>query len=291
MEVITNFKQMYLVDTMLYNKLTFKGDRAWIKQIPMNPNIHIHNKPSPPAPHYPPEPPSAPPAHPQPYALPAHPQPYAPPASEAATSSNTTSTGLPAPSHAIAKIQPSVEFLNQIYDSDDSDVKYLNYSDYNTVADSNIDKQKLDDLEKKEHAWIKNVQSRINPINNNLGITSPETMGYNQLQPLNFNSPMHIEYQQPVPAPAPTSARAPAPISARAPAPTFASAVVPTLAHAPAHASSHALSLLHVPAPAPALAQTHVHNQLDYNNQSCVECNKLKITFNYTLCDTENHHL
>merc|ERR1711895_230681 len=169
----------------------------------------------------------------------------------------------PAPpsSHAIAKIQPSVEFLNQIYDIDDSDVKYLNYSDYNTVADSNIDKQKLDDLEKKEHAWIKNVQSRINPINNNLGITSPETMGYNQLQPLNFNSPMHIEYQQPVPAPAPTSARAPAPISARAPAPisarapapTFASAVVPTLAHAPAHASSHALSLLHVPAPAPAL--------------------------------------
>merc|ERR1711891_33868 len=136
----------------------------------------------------------------------------------------------PAPpsSHAIAKIQPSVEFLNQIYDIDDSDVKYLNYSDYNTVADSNIDKQKLDDLEKKEHAWIKNVQSRINPINNNLGITSPETMGYNQLQPLNFNSPMHIEYQQPD----------------------------------------------HAPAPAPALAQTHVHNQLDYNNQSCVECDK-----------------
>ena len=137
----------------------------------------------------------------------------------------------------------------------------------------------MDDLEKKEHAWIKNVQSRINPINNNLGITSPETMGYNQLQPLNFNSPMHIEYQQPDPAPAPTSARAPAP--------TFASAVVPTLAHAPAHASSHALSLLHVPAPAPALAQTHVHKQLDYNNHPCVECDKTKITFKCTLCDTD----
>ena len=163
----------------------------------------------------------------------------------------------------------------------------MNYSDYNTVADSNIDKQKLDDLEKKEHAWIKNVQSRINPINNNLGITSPETMGYNQLQPLNFNSPMHIEYQQPDPAPAPTSARAPAPTSARAPAPTFAPAVVPTLAHAPAHAPSHALSLLHVPAPAPALAQTHVHNQLDYNNHPCVECDKTKITFKCTLCDTD----
>merc|ERR1711895_94316 len=136
----------------------------------------------------------------------------------------------PAPpsSHAIAKIQPSVEFLNQIYDSDDSDVKYLNYRDYNTLADSNIDKRNLDDLEKKEHAWIKNVQSKINPINNNLGITSPETLGYNQLQPLNFNSPMHIEYQQPDPAPAPTSARAPAPTSARAPAPTFAPAVVYT---------------------------------------------------------------
>ena len=54
---------MYL-DTTLYNKLTFKDDPAWIKQIPMNPNFHIHNKPSPPAPQYPLAPPSAPPAHP-----------------------------------------------------------------------------------------------------------------------------------------------------------------------------------------------------------------------------------
>ena len=92
MKVTTNFKRMFLVDTTLYNKLTFKDDPAWIKQIPMNPNIHIHNKPSPPAPHYPPAPPSVPPAHPQPcvttahpqpYAPPAHPKPYAPPASEA----------------------------------------------------------------------------------------------------------------------------------------------------------------------------------------------------------------
>ena len=124
---------MYLVDTMLYNKLTFKDDPAWIKQIPMNPNIHIHNKPSPPAPHYPPAPPSAPPAH---------PQPYAPPASEAATSSNTTSTGLPAPFHSIAKIQPSVEFLNQIYDSDDSDVKDLMSSEQQNVKDLTRVKQK-----------------------------------------------------------------------------------------------------------------------------------------------------
>ena len=129
--------------------------------------------------------------------------------------------------------------------------------DYNTQEDSNIDKRNLDDLEKKEHAWIKNVQSKINPINNNLGFTSPETLEYNQPQPLNFNSPMHIEYQQHAPAPA----------------------------HAPA--PSRALALVHVPAPAPALAQTHVHNQLDYNNHPCVECDKTKITFKCTLCDTD----
>ena len=47
---------MYLVDTMLYNKLTFKDNPsvAWINQTPMNPNIHIHNKHTPP--------PSTPPA-------------------------------------------------------------------------------------------------------------------------------------------------------------------------------------------------------------------------------------
>ena len=76
---------------------------------------------------------------------------------------------------------------------------------------------------------------------------------------------------------------------ALAPAPTFALALAPapTLAPTPAPAPSRALALVHVPAPAPALAQTHVHNQLDYNNQSCVECNKLKITFKCTLCDTD----
>jgi len=66
MKVKTNFKQMYLVDTMLYNKLTFKDDPsvAWIDR-PMNPNIHIHNKHTPPPytpPPPPPPPPSAPPA-------------------------------------------------------------------------------------------------------------------------------------------------------------------------------------------------------------------------------------
>ena len=62
MKVKTNFKQMYLVDTMLYNKLTLKDDPsvACIDR-PMNPNIHIHNKHTPP-PYTPPPPPSAPPA-------------------------------------------------------------------------------------------------------------------------------------------------------------------------------------------------------------------------------------
>ena len=63
MNVETNFKQMYLDDTMLYNKLKFKDDPslAWIKQRPMNPNIHIHNKHTPPLPPYAPLPPAPPP--------------------------------------------------------------------------------------------------------------------------------------------------------------------------------------------------------------------------------------
>ena len=54
MKVKTNFKQMYLVDTLLYNKLSLDPSVGWINQTPMNPNIHIHNKHTPP--------PSTPPA-------------------------------------------------------------------------------------------------------------------------------------------------------------------------------------------------------------------------------------
>ena len=68
MKVKTNFKQMYLVDTMLYNKLTFRDNPsvACIDK-PINPNIHIHNKhtlpslPYTPAPIPPPPPEPAPP--------------------------------------------------------------------------------------------------------------------------------------------------------------------------------------------------------------------------------------
>ena len=63
MKVKTNFKQMYLVDTLLYNKLTLKDDPSvgWINQTPMNPNIYIHKKHTP-LPYTPaPPPPSAPP--------------------------------------------------------------------------------------------------------------------------------------------------------------------------------------------------------------------------------------
>ena len=103
---------MYLVDTMLYNKLTFKDNPsvAWINQTPMNPNIHIHNKHTPP--------PSTPPA-------PSSPLPGSPPQLPPATltpSSNTTSTVLRAPPHKKSHIQPGVDFLKQIYDSDDSEV-------------------------------------------------------------------------------------------------------------------------------------------------------------------------
>ena len=64
----------------------------------MNPNIHIHNKHTPP--------PSTPPA-------PSTPLPGPPPQLPPATltpSSNTTSTVLRAPSHTTSHIQPSVDF-------------------------------------------------------------------------------------------------------------------------------------------------------------------------------------
>ena len=149
------------------------------------------------------------------------------------------------------------------------------------------------------------MQSKINPINNNLGFTSPEILEYNQPQPLNFNSPMHIEYQQPAPAPAPpptlvplpapTLAPVPAPESAPTLAPAPTPAPAPTLAPSPALAPALTLKAASAPEPAhtlapsraPAPALTHVHNQLEYNNQPCVECNKSKITFKCTLCDTD----
>ena len=107
MKVKTNFKQMYLVDTLLYNKLTLKDDPSvgWINQTPMNPNIHIHNKHTPP-PYTPPPPPTS--AHPAP--LPPQPSPSQLPTAPLVPSSNANPfpSVLPVPSHATSHIQPSV---------------------------------------------------------------------------------------------------------------------------------------------------------------------------------------
>ena len=135
MKVKTNFKQMYLVDTMHYNKLTFKDDPsvAWIDR-PMKPNIHIHNKHTPP-PYTPPPPPpptSAPPAP-----LPPQPSPSQLPTAPLVPSSNANPfpSVLPVPSHATSHIQPSVDFLNQIYDKDDSEVNDWMNSEQQNVKD------------------------------------------------------------------------------------------------------------------------------------------------------------
>jgi len=138
MKVKTNFKQMYLVDTMLYNKLTFKDDPsvAWIDR-PMNPNIHIHNKHTPP-PYTPPTPPPPPPSAP-PAPLPPQPSPPQLPPAPLVPSSNTTPlpSVLPAPpsSHTTSQIQPSVDFLKQIYDKDDSGVNDWMNNEQQNVKD------------------------------------------------------------------------------------------------------------------------------------------------------------
>ena len=135
MKVKTNFKQMYLVDTMHYNKLTFKDDPsvAWIDR-PMKPNIHIHNKHTPP-PYTPPPPP--PPTSALPAPLPQQPSPSQLPTAPLVPSSNANPfpSVLPVPSHATSHIQPSVDFLNQIYDKDDSEVNDWMNSEQQNVKD------------------------------------------------------------------------------------------------------------------------------------------------------------
>ena len=122
MKVKTNFKQMYLVDTLLYNKLTLKDDPSvgWINQTPMNPNIHIHNKHTLPSLPYTPAPLPPPPSAPPP------PPPLLPPqdcASQLPTMTPSTTAPLTSvrstATHATARIQPSAEFLKKIYDVDD----------------------------------------------------------------------------------------------------------------------------------------------------------------------------
>ena len=141
MKVKTNFKQMYLVDTMLYNKLTFKDNPsvAWIDK-PMNPNIHIHNKHAPP-PYTPPPPtPAPPPPHQPPPLLPSQPSTSQLPTTSTPlfiTTSPSLTSVLPAATstHITARIQPIVDFLNKIYDVDDTNVKEWMNNEQQNVKD------------------------------------------------------------------------------------------------------------------------------------------------------------
>ena len=123
------------MNTMHYNKLIFKDDPsvAWIDR-PMKPNIHIHNKHTPP-PYTPPPPP--PPTSALPAPLPQQPSPSQLPTAPLVPSSNANPfpSVLPVPSHATSHIQPSVDFLNQIYDKDDSEVNDWMNSEQQNVKD------------------------------------------------------------------------------------------------------------------------------------------------------------
>ena len=150
MKVKTNFKQMYLVDTMLYNKLTFRDNPsvACIDK-PINPNIHIHNKHTPPpyTPPPPPPPPTTTSAPPTPLPPPPPSTPQLPPRSLVPSSNSTTPPSvLPAPSlsHTTARIQPSVDFLNTIYDVDDANVnEWMNNEQQNVKEWMNNEHQNV----------------------------------------------------------------------------------------------------------------------------------------------------
>ena len=150
MKVKTNFKQMYLVDTLLYNKLTLKDDPSvgWINQTPMNPNIHIHNKHAPP-PYTPPPTLAPPPPHqPQPL-LPSQPSSSQLPTTSTPlfiTTSPSLTSVLPAATstHTTARIQPSVDFLNTIYDVDDANVnEWMNNEQQNVKEWMNNEHQNV----------------------------------------------------------------------------------------------------------------------------------------------------
>merc|ERR1712208_13647 len=122
----------------------------------------------------------------------------------------------------------------------------------------------------------------------------PAPIEYNQLTPIEYNQPATLQYTKHTPIEynqTPTHALAPTLTHAPAPAPVFTHALAPTLTHAPAPPPvlTHALAPISTPT-----------NNLQ-TSQSCDECNqtklpmitrdkrcdKTKITFKCTLCDTD----
>ena len=177
MKVKTNFKQMYLVDTILYNKLTFKDDPsfAWIER-PMNPNIHIHNKHTP-----------SPASQPSPATTPhtSFPATISTPQTSIASTPHTSFPLTISTPSATSKIIPSVDFLKRIYTPDGSDHTYKDWmkneqenvqTRMNETKDAGaIPKQKQEPLESMEieHA---NSSSNSKPENNSKGNMSSTQM-------------------------------------------------------------------------------------------------------------------
>jgi len=184
---------MYLVDNVLYNKLSLntnlnidKESLSRTQNIAIKPNINIHNKhapssyltypdprPQPPTPLA--QPPYAPPPAPPP-PLPAQPLYPPPPAPTLAPTPLSQFPQAPAPTyHNIltnSNIYNNLEEPNTSSTIPKMDVIYMDYDNLAKIdnANSNMDNNnlqesnasKIEDWEKKEHEWIENVQSDLN---------------------------------------------------------------------------------------------------------------------------------
>ena len=194
MKVKTNFKQMYLVDTILYNKLTFKDDPsfAWIER-PMNPNIHIHNKHTP-----------SPASQPSPATTPhtSFPATISTPQTSIASTPHTSFPLTISTPSATSKIIPSVDFLKRIYTPDGSDHTYKDWmkneqenvqtrmnETKDTVA---IPKQKQEPLESMEIEHV-NSSSNSKPENNSKG-----NMSSTQMEKVLNHRPIKLKYNEPL---------------------------------------------------------------------------------------------
>ena len=180
MKTKTSFKHMYLVDNVLYNKLSLntnlnidKESLSRTQNIAIKPNINIHNK------HAPSSYLTYPDPRPQPPTPPAQP-PYAPP--PAPILAPTPLSQFPhTPGPTYHNILTNSNIYNNLEEPNTSstipkmDVIYMDYDNLAKIdnANSNMDNNnlqesnasnasKIEDWEKKEHEWIENVQSDLN---------------------------------------------------------------------------------------------------------------------------------
>merc|ERR1712208_152358 len=105
---------------------------------------------------------------------------------------------------------------------------------------------------------------------------------YNQPAPIEYNQPAPIEYNQ-----SPTHALVPASV----PAPAFTHALAPTLTPAPAPAPTHVSTLAPISAPTYNLQTSQSCDECNQTKLPMItrdkHCDKTKITFKCTLCDTD----